>query len=91
MLKRSYESNIIIIWRDMQMKILHIAPVSYTHLKMLDSLIIGILCFIGCSIFSLPYTPLVSVVVGVTNMIPFFGPFLGAVPVSYTHLAAPRR
>lgn len=46
--------------------------------KMLDSLIIGILCFIGCSIFSLPYTPLVSVVVGVTNMIPFFGPFLGA-------------
>lgn len=48
--------------------------------KMLDSLIIGILCFIGCSIFSLPYTPLVSVVVGVTNMIPFFGPFLGAAP-----------
>ena len=51
--------------------------------KMLDSLIIGILCFIGCSIFSLPYTPLVSVVVGVTNMIPFFGPFLGAVPSAF--------
>ena len=51
--------------------------------KLLDSLIIGILCFIGCSIFSLPYTPLVSVVVGVTNMIPFFGPFLGAVPSAF--------
>ncbi|MDO4811639.1 MAG: AI-2E family transporter [Eubacteriales bacterium] len=48
--------------------------------KLLDSLIIGILCFIGCSILRIPYTPLVSVVVGVTNIIPFFGPFLGAIP-----------
>ena len=48
--------------------------------KLLDSLIIGILCFIGCSILKFPYTPLVSVVVGVTNVIPFFGPFLGAIP-----------
>ena len=48
--------------------------------KLLDSLIIGILCFIGCSILNMPYTPLVSVIVGVTNIIPFFGPFLGAVP-----------
>ena len=48
--------------------------------KLLDSLIIGILCFIGCSIFSLPYTPLVSVVVGVTHLIPFFRPILGPVP-----------
>lgn len=48
--------------------------------KLLDSLIIGILCFIGCSILRMPYTPLVSVVVGVTNVIPFFGPFLGAIP-----------
>ena len=48
--------------------------------KLLDSLIIGILCFIGCSILNMPYTPLVSVVVGVTNVIPFFGPFLGAIP-----------
>ena len=47
--------------------------------KLLDSLIIGILCFIGGSILNLPYTPLVSVVVGVTNIIPFFGPFLGAI------------
>lgn len=48
--------------------------------KLLDSLIIGILCFIGCSLLKFPYTPLVSVIVGVTNVIPFFGPFLGAIP-----------
>ena len=48
--------------------------------KLLDSLIIGILCFVGCSVLKMPYTPLVSVVVGVTNVIPFFGPFLGAIP-----------
>ena len=45
--------------------------------KLLDSLIIGVLCFFGCSILDFPYTPLVSVIVGVTNVIPFFGPFLG--------------
>ena len=48
--------------------------------KLLDSLIIGILCFVGCSRLTIPYTPLVAVFVGVTNVIPFFGPFLGAVP-----------
>ena len=48
--------------------------------KLLDSLIIGILCFLCCSLFRFPYTPLVSVIVGVTNVIPFFGPFLGAIP-----------
>lgn len=51
--------------------------------KLLDSLIIGILCFIGCSALNMPYTPLVSVVVGVTNVIPFFGPFLGAIPSAF--------
>ena len=51
--------------------------------KLLDSLIIGILCFIGCSILNFPYTPLVSVIVGVTNVIPFFGPFLGAIPSTF--------
>ncbi|MCI8483258.1 MAG: AI-2E family transporter [Lachnospiraceae bacterium] len=48
--------------------------------KILDSLIIGLLCF-GClSVMKMPYTVLVSVIVGVTNVIPFFGPYLGAVP-----------
>ena len=48
--------------------------------KLIDSLIIGILCFICLSIMKMPYTLLVSVIVGVTNIIPFFGPYLGAVP-----------
>ncbi len=48
--------------------------------KLLDSLIIGILCFFFCSLFRFPYAPLIGVLVGVTNIIPFFGPFLGAIP-----------
>lgn len=48
--------------------------------KLLDSLIIGILCFFCLSIMEMPYTMLVSVIVGVTNVIPFFGPFIGAIP-----------
>ena len=48
--------------------------------KVLDSIIIGILCFIGMSIMGMPYTMLISVVIGITNIIPFFGPFIGAVP-----------
>ncbi|MBR1660584.1 MAG: AI-2E family transporter [Oscillospiraceae bacterium] len=48
--------------------------------KILDSLIVGILCFISCSILRIPYALLVSVIVGITNIIPFFGPFIGAIP-----------
>ena len=48
--------------------------------KIVDSLIIGILCFIGTSILKTPYAALVSVIVGITNVIPFFGPFIGAIP-----------
>jgi len=48
--------------------------------KIVDSIIIGILCFIGTSILKTPYAALVSVIIGFTNIIPFFGPFLGAVP-----------
>lgn len=48
--------------------------------KLLDSAIIGVLCFIGCSILQMPYTVLVSFIVGVTNIIPYFGPFIGAIP-----------
>lgn len=50
--------------------------------KVIDSIIIGCLCFGGTSLLQLPYSALVSVVVGVTNVIPFFGPFLGAIPCS---------
>ena len=48
--------------------------------KIIDSLIIGVICFIGLSILNMPYTMLVSVIVGVTNVIPFFGPYIGAIP-----------
>lgn len=48
--------------------------------KIIDSAIIGVLCFIGLSILNMPYVMLVSVIVGVTNVIPFFGPYIGAVP-----------
>ena len=48
--------------------------------KIVDSLIIGVLCYIGCSIFKFPNALLVSTIVGITNVIPFFGPFLGAIP-----------
>lgn len=48
--------------------------------KILDSAIIGVLCYIGCVLLDMPYVVLVSVIVGVTNIIPFFGPYIGAVP-----------
>lgn len=48
--------------------------------KIIDSAIIGVLCFVSLSILKMPYTLLVSVIVGVTNVIPFFGPYIGAIP-----------
>lgn len=51
--------------------------------KLIDSLIIGVLCFIGLSILKMPYVILVSVIVGVTNVIPFFGPYIGAIPSAF--------
>ena len=48
--------------------------------KIVDSIIIGIICFIGTSLLKIPYALLVSVIVGITNIIPFFGPYLGAIP-----------
>lgn len=48
--------------------------------KIIDSAIIGVLCFIVLSLLNMPYTLLVSVIVGVTNVIPFFGPYIGAIP-----------
>lgn len=48
--------------------------------KILDSIIIGIICFVVTSIMGTPFNVLISVIIGVTNIIPFFGPFLGAIP-----------
>ena len=48
--------------------------------KIIDSIIIGLLCFIGMTIMDMPYNIMISVLIGVTNIIPFFGPFIGAIP-----------
>lgn len=48
--------------------------------KILDSAIIGVICYIGLVIMNMPYSLLVAVIVGVTNVVPFFGPYIGAVP-----------
>lgn len=65
-----------------------ISDVRFTHKtfsgfmvgKIIDSIIIGIICFAGTSIMGTPYGVLVSVIIGITNVIPFFGPYLGAIP-----------
>ena len=72
--------------RDRADYIIHICQLSnktfgnFISGKIVDSIIIGILCFAGMTVFKIPYAMLVSIIVGVTNIIPFFGPFIGAVP-----------
>ena len=51
--------------------------------KLLDSLIIGVLCFIGTKVLGIPFALLISIIVGVTNIIPSFGPIIGAVPSAF--------
>lgn len=51
--------------------------------KLLDSLIVGVICFLCLTLLRMPYALLVSVIVGVTNIIPMFGPFIGAVPSAF--------
>ncbi len=51
--------------------------------KLIDSLIVGVLCFIAMLILDMPYALLVAVMVGVTNIIPYFGPFIGAIPSAF--------
>jgi predicted PurR-regulated permease PerM len=48
--------------------------------KLLDSAIIGLICYIGCAVMQMPYALLVSIVIGITNIIPFFGPLIGLIP-----------
>ncbi|SDB28987.1 AI-2E family transporter [Eubacterium oxidoreducens] len=48
--------------------------------KIIDSFIIGVICYVAMLIIDLPYPALVSVIIGVTNVVPFFGPFIGAIP-----------
>lgn len=58
----------------------HKTFIGFVSGKILDSLIIGVLCFIGTTLLKTPYAALISVVIGITNVIPFFGPFIGAIP-----------
>ncbi len=51
--------------------------------QLIDALIVGIICFIGMLIFDVPYALIVAVIVGVTNVIPYFGPFIGAIPSAF--------
>lgn len=55
---------------------------SFISGKVIDSLIIGVICYVCCSLLRMPYVVLISVIVGVTNIIPVFGPFIGAVPTA---------
>ena len=48
--------------------------------KLLEALVVGALCYIGCLIFAIPDAVLISVIVGITDIVPFFGPFIGAIP-----------
>jgi len=48
--------------------------------KIIDSVIVGIICFVIMSLMGLPYAMLISLIVGITNVIPYVGPFIGAVP-----------
>ena len=58
----------------------HTVFIGFLGGKLIDSVIIGFLCFGVTRIVGIPYTVLVSVIVGVTNIIPFFGPYIGAIP-----------
>lgn len=60
--------------------------------KLLDSFIIGVICFIAMTIMQMDFVALISVIIGITNMIPFFGPFFGAIPSALLLLmAAPKQ
>ena len=50
--------------------------------NLLDSLIVGIICYLGMLIFKIPYASMIGFFIGITNIIPVFGPFLGAIPVT---------
>lgn len=64
------------------MRFIHRVFAGFINGKLLDSLIIGVLCFVLMQIIGLPYALVISVVIGITNVIPFFGPFIGAIPCS---------
>lgn len=72
-------------WGDTITSEVKFADIMFTRFlsgKLVDSLIIGVICFIFCSLTAMPSSLLVSVIIGITNIIPFFGPFIGAIPTA---------
>ena len=70
-------------WADYVMHVGHVANHSFGGFlngQIIDASIVGLLCFLGMSVMRMPYAMLSSVIVGVTNIIPYFGPIIGAVP-----------
>ncbi|MCM1123122.1 MAG: AI-2E family transporter [Eubacterium sp.] len=61
-------------------RFIHSTFIGFIGGKIIDSIIIGIICFVCTSIIGTPYAILVSVIIGVTNVIPFFGPWIGGIP-----------
>ena len=74
-MKRKHANTFIRIARQCNVKF----TTSFTG-KIVDSIIVGMICFLAMTIIRLPYAVLISVIIGVTNVIPFFGPIIGAVP-----------
>lgn len=74
---------------DEAYKVLHITKKSndifggFISGKIIDSAIVGVICFVVMSLIKMPYPLLISIIIGVTNVIPFFGPFIGAVPSAF--------
>ncbi|WP_374118916.1 AI-2E family transporter [Clostridium sp. OS1-26] len=73
--KEKYSSYIIDFFKNVNNMIS-----LYIGTKAIDSLIIGVICFIGLILFKSPYALLISIIVTITNMIPYFGPFIGMIP-----------
>lgn len=61
-------------------RFIHDTFIGFLGGKIIDSIIIGIICYFCTNLIGTPYSVLISVIVGVTNVIPFFGPYLGAIP-----------
>jgi len=61
-------------------RFIHKTFIGFISGKIVDSIIIGIICYFGTCLMGTPYPVLISVIIGVTNVIPFFGPYMGAIP-----------
>jgi len=81
--KRGEENESVADWVIREIHIMNTYFGGFIKGKLLDSLIIGLICMVFTTIMDMPYAVLISVVIGVTNIIPFFGPFVGAIPSSF--------